>query len=215
MECPESDGARPTFYSLLPVMPEPISADALSEHSAATELDIYAAEFAKLVDRFVPSRCEQPSDWLATLPDEALHYYSHGISTFGRGARTPIERRGRLYLIHTALVFMWMSWGKTTARHRFQEQADRGTRRAAFLVTLESYRRGDVLAEYKVSDWFYQPVGEWTVRILSTSVRLEAVPDSNLRSTLQKKNSAQCEVSTLSTLRSVEAIPSRSALAFG
>ena len=93
----------------------PANAKALPRNTTK-ELDIYAAEFAKLVDRHSPTRSDTPTDWLRRLPDEAYRYFQEGISTFGSDAKTPIERRGRLYLIHSALLFMWMSWGKDEAR---------------------------------------------------------------------------------------------------
>lgn len=176
------------------------------------ELDIFAAEFAKLVDRHTPSRSDTPSAWLRRLPDEAYRYYEEGIATFGADARTPIERRGRLYLIHTALLFMWTSWGKETARERFQSQPNEGTRRAASLVTLERYRRAGVLAEYDMSHWFFQPVGEWDVTLISGAVTNDAVDDEALRTALKEQTTVSCDVLTLSRLRSNEAVPRRDAL---
>jgi hypothetical protein len=189
-----------------------IPANAPSDNSSTSELDLYAAEFAKLVDRYSPSRTEQPSDWLGRLPNEAFHYFDRGISTFGDEAQSPIDRRGRLYLVHTALVFMWMSWGKTTARERFESDAHKGTSRAASLITLEHYKRGDVLTSYTTYDWFFQPVNEWTVTLNSAAVDPSALPsDADLRETLQKERPGH-PVSVLSKLRSMGAVPSRSAL---
>lgn len=188
-----------------------VSAKALPRNTTK-ELDIYAAEFAKLVDKHSPSRSDAPSGWLRRLPDEAFTYYQEGVSTFGSEARTPIERRGRLYLIHTALLFMWMSWGKETARERFQSQANEGTRRAASLVTLEHYRRAGVLAHYDTDDWFFQPVGEWTVSLISGAVNVEAVADDALRAVLRGQTTVSCDVLTLSSLRAQEAIPGRMSL---
>lgn len=176
------------------------------------ELDIYAAEFAKLVDRHSPSRRDTPSGWLRRLPDEAYRYYQKGVSTFGSTARTPIERRGRLYLIHTALLFMWMNWGKDTARERFQSQANEGTRRAASLVTLEHYRRAGVLSDFVSSDWFFQPVGEWDVTLISGAVDLNEVADDALLEALREQTTVTCDVLTLSGLRAEGAIPSRTSL---
>ncbi|PQJ34001.1 hypothetical protein BSZ35_04670 [Salinibacter sp. 10B] len=190
-----------------------VQANAISDNSSATELDIYAGEFAKLVNRYAPSRTDAPSDWLGRLPDEAFHYYDRGISTFGGEAQSPIDRRGRLYLVHTALLFMWMSWGKTTARERFQSDAHKGTCRTASLITLEHYKRGGVLAGYKTYDWFFQPVEEWTISLNSSSVTLDALPpDADIRSPLQEKSTIRGTVKLLSRLRSIKAVPTRSAL---
>jgi hypothetical protein len=188
--------------------PQSVSADALPDGDTA-ELDIYAAEFAKLVSRYSPHRGETPSDWLSRLPNEAYLYYHRGTSTFGREARTPIERRGRLYLIHTALVFMWMSWGKSTARQRFQSKAHKGTRRAASLITLEHYKRGGVFADYNTFDWFFQPVDEWTVTLISAAVRTDRISDPELKDSVEDAPLARCTVGTVATLRSAGALPPR------
>lgn len=189
----------------------PASAKALS-HNATSELDIYAAEFAKLVDRYTPSRSDTPSEWLGRLPDEVFRYYQKGVSTSGSEARAPIERRGRLYLIHTALLFMWVSWGKEKARERFQCQANQSTRRAASLVTLEHYRRAGVLADYEPADWFFQPVGEWTVSLVSEAVEIERVADEALRELLRGGATVTCPVGIFAGLRASGAVPSRESL---
>jgi hypothetical protein len=176
------------------------------------ELDIYAAEFAKLVDRHSPSRSDTPSEWLRRLPDEAYRYYQEGVSTFGSEARSPIERRGRLYLIHTSLLFMWMSWGKKTARECFQTQANEGTRRAASLVTIEHYRRAGVLANYETNHWFNQPASQWTVALISGAVRLDRVPAGELTEAIQRQTTVRCSVRRFARLRRQGALPSRSAL---
>ncbi len=185
----------------------------VSENSPASELDIYAAEFAKLVSRYSPTRHEQPSDWLSRLPDEAFYYYDRGIATFGGEAKSPIDRRGRLYLVHTALVFMWMSWGKGTARERFQTNPHKGTCRTASLITLEHYERGGVLSAYRTYDWFYQPVEEWTVSIRSVAVDVGALStndtDPDLRRAFQENETVETTVGVLSKLRSIPAVPSR------
>jgi len=180
--------------------------------NTASELDVYAAEFAKLVDRHMPSRDDSPSEWLRRLPDEVYHYYQEGVSTFGAEAQTPIERRGRLYLIHTSLLFMWMSWGKKKARERFQCQASQSTRRAASLVSLEQYRRAGVIAQYEPADWFFQPVDEWTVSLVSDAVERERVADEALREMLRDRATVNCPVSTFATLRASGAVPSRESL---
>lgn len=191
--------------------PQVLSTEPLST-GETSELDIYAAEFAKLVERHPPSRRKPPSDWLARLPNEAFLYYHQGTSTFGRKAQTPIERRGRLYLIHTALVFMWMSWGKETARKRFQSHPDEGTRRAASVITLEHYKRGGVFADYTIDNWFFQPVGEWEATLFSAAVDIDNVPEADLRTSLHHKSALQCNVNTIATLRAADALPNRSAL---
>lgn len=191
-----------------------LSSDSLST-GTTTELDIYAAEFAKLVEQYPPSRREDPSIWLSRLPNEAFSYYHRGTSTFGRQAETPIERRGRLYLIHTALVFMWMSWGKKTARKRFQSHPDKGTRRAASLTTLEHYKRGGVFTSYDVRHWFFQPVAEWTTGLLSAAVETAKVPHSDLRTKIRKQDIVECSVNTIASLRAADALPSRGDLILG
>lgn len=188
-----------------------VNAKALPRNTTK-ELDVYAAEFAKLVDRHSPTRSDTPAHWLRRLPDEAYRYFQEGVSTFGSDAQTPIERRGRLYLIHTALLFMWMSWGKDKARERFQCHANEGTRRAASLVTLEHYRRAGVLADFSAGDWFFQPVGKWEVSLISGAVDTDLVDDEELRDALQAHPKVDCDVLTLSGLRAEEAIPTRTSL---
>ena len=180
--------------------------------NATEELDLYAAEFAKLVDRYEPSRREAPSAWLRRLPNEAYRYYEEGISTFGAHAQDPIERRGRLYLIHTALLFLWMSWGEDTARERFRRRHDRATRRAASLIILERYRRGGVLAHFETDQWFLQPVGQWRVALISGAVDAALVPDASLRASLQEQTTASCTVKMFSRLRDDGAVPSHEAM---
>jgi hypothetical protein len=194
--------------------PQSIRTESLP-NDKANELDIYAAEFAKLVDRYLPSRADVPSAWLTRLPDEAFLYYHRGTKTFGREARTPIERRGRLYLIHTTLLFMWMSWGRSTARDRFLSHAEKGTRRAASLISLEHYRRAGVLADYGVFSWFFEPVGQWDASLISAAVRPDRVPTPGLRGDLRQKPVVDCSADTFSTLRSAGALPGRDALVFG
>lgn len=188
-----------------------MSAKALPEKTTK-ELDIYAAEFAKLVDRHTPSRHDCPSDWLRRLPDEAFTYFGQGISTFGSSARTPIERRGRLYLIHTALLFLWMNWGKEAARRRFETHADEATRRAASLVTLEHYRRAGVIATYDVDNWFSGPVGAWTVSLISGAIDAERVTDDSLHSALQAQTTVSCSVNAFGVLRAKGAVSPRESL---
>lgn len=180
-----------------------------------SELDRYADEFADLVRQCPPSRTEAPSDWLARLPAEIFTYYGHGIATFGASAETPAQRRGRLYLLHTALVLMWMSWGKQGARERLESQTRKGARRAAYLTTLEAYRRGDVLADYDASGWFAAPVDDWPVALASAAVAAEAVDDAELRAALEREAVVQTDMGALSALRTAGAIPRQNELALG
>jgi len=184
------------------------------DFSTATskELDVYAAEFAKLVARHTPHRDQTPVEWLGRLPDEAFHYYQRGISTFGQEATTPVERRGRLYLIHTSLLFMWMRWGKKTARKRFRTHLREGTRRASSLVKLEYLRRAGVLINYTVPNWFYQPVDEWTAALVADKVHLETMPGGSIKNRLQEQDLVECSVATLSSLQAAGIIPPLSAL---
>lgn len=172
-----------------------------------TELDRYADEFADLVRQYPPSRTDAPPDWLARLPAEIFVYYGHGIGTFGGSAQTPAQRRGRLYLLHTTLVLMWMKWGKQGARERLESRTREGARRAAYLTTLEAYRRGGVLADYEASGWFATPVEEWPVTLVSGAVATAAIDDAGLRDALERNPVVRTDMSTLSTLRDAGAIP--------
>lgn len=179
-----------------------------STSDSEREQDIFAEEFAQLVNRYTPSQTEAPSEWLSRLPTEVFKYYRRGIATFGEEATAPIERRGRLYLMHTALVFMWMSWGKTTARERFQAHSSRGTQRAASIIILECYRRAGKVMHYGVPSWFYQPVEQWSVALISAAIQLETVSDPTLKAKLAEKTVIRTDVSDLSTLRAAGALPS-------
>jgi hypothetical protein len=179
-----------------------------------SELDRYADEFADLVRQCPPSRAEGPSDWLGRLPAEIYAYYNHGVATFGRSAQTPAQRRGRLYLLHTALVLMWIEWGKEGARERLESQTRKGARRAAYLTTLEAYRRGGVLADYEASGWFTAPMTDWPVAVVSGAVAAEAVDDADLRAALEREPVVETDMATLSALRNGGAIPRRNALTF-
>lgn len=177
------------------------------------ELDRYADEFADLVRQCPPARSDAPSDWLGRLPDEVYTYYGHGVNTFGDRARAPAQHRGRLYLLHTALVLMWIEWGKEGVRERLASQTRKGARRAAYLTTLEAYRRGGVLSDYKASGWFAAPVDDWSVTIVSEAVATEAVDDADLRAALERDPLVQTDMGTLSALRDAGAIPGRNDLA--
>lgn len=177
-------------------------------------LDRYANEFANLVRQYPPSRTDVPSDWLGRLPDEIYAYFRHGIATFGGSAQTPAQRRGRLYLLHTALVLMWIEWGKHGVRERLETQAREGARRAAYLTTLEAYRRGGVLADYEASGWFTALVGEWPVTLVSAAVETAAIEDAGLRAALEQDPVVRTDMDALSVLRDAGAIPERTDLAF-
>jgi hypothetical protein len=180
-----------------------------------TELDLYAAEFAMLVEHHRPSRRDTPWSWLPRLPVEALEYYRQGLRTFGARAQTPVQRRGRLYLMHTALLFMWMSWGKEAARVRFRNAPQRATRRAGYLVLLECYRRSGVIARYRAPGWFYRPVGEWPLSVDGSAVRIGTVTDADLRTVVSNGVSVRRDLRTLCHLRSDGAIPGLAQLPLG
>lgn len=177
------------------------------------DLDRYADEFANLVRQCPPARSEAPSDWLGRLPAEVYTYYAHGVHTFGARARTPAQHRGRLYLLHTALVLMWIEWGREEVRERLESQTRKGARRAAYLTTLEAYRRGGVLSDYETSGWFAAPVDDWSVGVVSEAVATEAVDDADLRGAFEREPVVQTDMGTLSALRDAGAIPGRNALA--
>jgi len=175
-------------------------------------LERYATEFAALVDRHTPSRTEAPSEWVARLPNEVFHYYAAGIASFGRRTRSGTERRGRLYLLHTALVLMWIEWGKRTAHKRFRRSPRKGVQRAASLVTLEHYRRAEVLADLHVSDWCGQPVEEWTVTVRSRAVSVDEEDAFGLRTAVEEQDQIDVTVETFSALRASGVVPRRKAL---
>ena len=179
-----------------------------SSRDSTSDLDVFSAEFAKLVSAYTPSRTDTPPAWLGRLPNEAFKYYRRGIATFGEEVNTPTERRGRLYLIHTTLVLMWMSWGKGTARERFQTYTEKGVRRTASIVTLECYRRGGILAEYETADWFFRPVDEWPVALKCAAFSRENVSRHVLKQDLSENAIVRADVETLSALRSSGAVPS-------
>jgi len=107
---------------------------------------------------------------------------------------------------------MWMSWGKETARERFQAHTKEGSRHAASLVTLETYRRAGVLAHYDVDDWFSTPVADWGISLISGAVENDRVTDPELRAALQETPTVHCSVKTLVSLGAIEAVPSRGKL---
>ncbi len=186
-----------------------------SEAAAKDELDRYSEEFAALIEQHPPVPNGTPSDWLRRLPDEVFQYYQHGISTFGQEAESTDQRRGRLYLLHTSLVFMWMKWGRQQVRERFPDHAKKGTRRVGRLATLEYYRRGDILIDYEVEDWLHQPVEEWTATVHAAGVSPDAVLDTSLREAVQENDEVTMSVAQLSHLLEEGAIPSRHELSLG
>ena len=192
------------------MVPPQVAAPDASSVAPAEEAEApnpYAAEFAKLVERCTPSRQMTPSLWLWQIPNEAFRYYRGGLRSFGSGASTTTMRRGRVYLVQTTLLFMWMSWGEETAQERFRSHLDKGVRRTASLVMLEYYRRGGVVAHYEVPDWFFEPVVRWTMTLVSSRVRTENVSDPDLRDRLREQETVGGRVSALSSLRSDGALP--------
>jgi hypothetical protein len=143
---------------------------------------------------------------MRSLPDEAFRYYRKGISSYGRGTTTPDERRGRLYLTHTALLFMWMSWGKKKARERFRDQAREATRRVAHLVTLERYRRAGVVEDYSIGHWFWSPVEQWGLVLDTSAVIVDRIQDDNLADAIRSLDTVAGTVDILATLRRNEAL---------
>lgn len=183
------------------------SPDSSSSSDSSPTLDRYAKEFARLVERLRPHRGDaQVAAWMRGLPNDAFRFYESGISTYGSEAETPDEQRGRLYLIHTALLFMWMSWGKEEARAQFRERARAATRRVAYLVRLETYRRTGLIDDYTVGHWFWQPIGAWTVRLRTERVRLSAVPDDALADLMASTDVLDCTVEVLASLRQSNAV---------
>lgn len=136
-----------------------------------------------------------------SLPDEAFRYYREGIASYGRGAATVHERRGRLYLTHTALLFMWMSWGKTKARDRFRKHAREATRRVANLVMLEQHRRAGVIDDYSIGHWFWSPVEQWGLVLDTSFVDPTQIGDENLAAAIRSLDTVAGNVDILATLR--------------
>jgi len=89
---------------------------------------------------------------------------------------------------------MWIEWGKEEVRERLESQTRKGARRAAYLTTLEAYRRGGVLSGYETSGWFAAPVD-----------------DVDLRAAFEREPVVQTDMGTLSALRDAGAIPGRNA----
>lgn len=171
------------------------------------ELDRYAEEFAQLVAQFPPSRSPDPQKrWLRSIPGDAFDYYRWGICSYGREAQTPKERRGRLYLMHTGLLFLWMSYGRAEAETRFRRRTEQSTRRAASLVTLEVYQREGTVADYEVAHWFEQPVQQWRVQLNADRVNHARVPDSAPGEQLRTEPVVECEVDVFSKLRTARAV---------
>lgn len=181
-------------------------------HRTAKELDIYAAEFAKLVDRYVPTRAQRPSDWLRRLPDEIYAYYQEGIASFGSAATTPTEVRGRLYLMHTTLLFLWMRCGKEAAHDRFQSETNLATQRTAAIITLERYRRVRIVADYDESNWCSEPMSQWQITLVTGAIDAHQIPDPLLKNVIQDESMLDCDVGTLARLQELGAVPTRDEL---
>lgn len=179
-------------------------------HRSTDELGVYAATFAKLVDRHPPNRDELPSDWLRQLPNEIYPYYQRGIETIGAEVSSPVERRGRLYLVHTTLLFLWMHCGKEDANARFQSEKDQLTQRTAAIVTLERYRRVRIVTQYDESDWCTEPLGQWPITLITGAIDTHAIPDPLLKQVIKDELTLDCDVETLKRLEDLGAIPSRS-----
>lgn len=178
-----------------------------SSSSNSRKLDRFSEEFALLVRKHVPSFGKKPADWLARLPSEVFFYYSRGNASFGRPIQSEIEERGRLYLLHTALVLLWMRWGKKGARRRLRGDTQKGVRRTARLTCLERYRRAKVLAEYNSGEWFNISPERWTVAIRSSSVDLGRVASGSLRESLQAGGLIEVTTDELAMLSRERAIP--------
>jgi len=178
-------------------------------------LEQYDEEFAALVQQDPPSRADTPADWLARLPDDLLPYDEQGLAAVGHGAQTDPRRRGRQYLVHTALVLSWMKWGKQGARERLDAQAPDVLRRVRDLTLLERYRRDGVLADYASTEWASRPVGEWEVSLVGEAVTTDAVPDPDHRAALEQNAVVRTDVDTLAALRDAGALPAREEGALG
>lgn len=179
-----------------------------SFQSPSNELDRYAEEFATLVEQHRPRRGrDQILEWIRGLPDAIYPYYRKGIASYGSDALTAGERRGRLYLTHTALLLMWMTWGKDAAKERFRTDAREGTRRAASLIQLEQYRRAGVLDDYALDDWYWQPVEEWTVSIHADAIDESQVEGDRLLAMRDEDDVVRCSVKTFTALRERNVVP--------
>jgi len=172
------------------------------------ELDRYAGEFAELVKRCPPRRHEPPHNWLSRLPDEAFEYFLAGISTFGQEAASPLQRRGRLYLLHAALVLLWIRWGKQKSRSKIRARPEESLQRTGRLAVLEYYRRAGVLAGYTADDWFDQPVGEWQVTLITAAADLQRIPHSDLREALRNRSVCELPLQQMRGLLKEGALPS-------
>lgn len=181
-------------------------------HSNIRELDLLSEEFALLVRKHTPSFGSKPAEWLRCLPTEVFFYYGRGSTSFGRAAQSKDERRGRTYLLHTALVLLWMRWSKEGARKRLVKNVKKGVRRAARLTCLERYRRGGVLAEYDSEDWFSASSDRWSVLIKPGSVSIGKVDSPSLRDTLETDQPVEITTDELARLSRQRAIPRQSNL---
>lgn len=187
------------------------ASDTTSQDSSpahAQELERYAGEFAELVKRCPPRRHEPPYNWLSRLPDEAFEYFRAGITTFGQEAESPHQRRGRLYLLHAALVLLWIRWGKQKSRSKLRARPTESLQRTGRLAVLEYYRRAGILAGYTAEDWFDQPVGEWQVTLITAAVDLERVPHSDLREALRNRSVCELSLQQMRGLLNEGALPS-------
>jgi hypothetical protein len=109
--------------------PAPTEQDSANGHRGARtakKSDRFSEEFADLVCQRPPSLGNEPGRWLSRLPAELFRYYDRGVASFGHRPQSDRERRGRVYLLHTALVLLWMEWGRKGARRRLREQTQKG-----------------------------------------------------------------------------------------
>lgn len=196
--------------------PDSVALSLTSEKSpgpfSSQKLDRFAEEFALLVQKYPPTFGRAPAGWLARLPAEVFRYYNRGISSFGRSTQSNMEERGRLYLLHTALVLLWMRWGKDGTRRRLRKNTRKGVRRVARLVCLEHYRRGGVLVKYESREWFNAPNEGWSVSIRSNPVDVENVPIASLREAFEASPVVEITMDKLSLLAQEGAIPKRTDL---
>jgi len=195
--------------------PAPTEQDSANGHRGARtakKSDRFSEEFADLVRQRPPSLGNEPGRWLSRLPAELFRYYDRGVASFGHRPQSDRERRGRVYLLHTALVLLWMEWGRKGARRRLREQTQKAVRRTARLTCLEHYRRGGVLTDYESRRWFGAESGRWAVSVRSSAVDTERVSSPALRAALETAPVAETSVEGLSALCRERAVPKRADL---
>jgi hypothetical protein len=198
--------------------PAPTGRDSANGHRGAQNAeksDRFSEEFAVLVWERPPSPGEEPAGWLSRLPAELFWYYDRGVASFGRRPQSDRERRGRGYLLHTALVLLWMESGREGARRRLREQTQEAVRRTARLTCLEHYRRGGVLIDYQSKRWLGAAPGRWAVSVRSSAVDTARVSSPALRAALETAPVAETSVEGFSALCRERAVPERADLPLG